>query len=85
VAVLAFREHFLEIIQFDHLKRKPSELTGIIDPIPSMVAVECIAALNRAAKIATQMANIELSTYQRLMAEYVGAVFLPHRDRAFFP
>ena len=44
-----------------------------------------VHALDRAAKIAAGMTNIELSTYQPFMDEYVGAMFLPHTDRTLFP
>jgi len=44
-----------------------------------------VHALDRAAKIAAGMTNIELSTYQPFMDEYVGAMFLPHTDRNLFP
>lgn len=44
-----------------------------------------VHALDRAAKIAAGMTNIELSTHQPFMDEYVGAMFLPHTDRSLFP
>jgi len=40
---------------------------------------------DRAVKIANGMTNIELSTYQPFMDEYVAAMFLPHTDRSLFP
>jgi uncharacterized 2Fe-2S/4Fe-4S cluster protein (DUF4445 family) len=42
-------------------------------------------SLERAAQIAKNMTNIELSTYQPFMDEYVAAMFLPHTDRRLFP
>ena len=41
--------------------------------------------LERTIKIAKSMTNIELSTYQPFMDEYVAAMFLPHTDRRLFP
>jgi len=41
--------------------------------------------LERSAKIANGMTNIELSTYQPFMDEYIAAMFLPHTDRRLFP
>jgi len=42
-------------------------------------------ALERSVKIANGMTNIELSTYQPFMDEYIAAMFLPHTDRRLFP
>ena len=42
-------------------------------------------AFERTIKIAKGMTNIELSTYQPFMDEYVAAMFLPHTDRKLFP
>jgi uncharacterized 2Fe-2S/4Fe-4S cluster protein (DUF4445 family) len=42
-------------------------------------------AFERTIKIATGMTNIELSTYQPFMDEYVAAMFLPHTDERLFP
>ena len=42
-------------------------------------------AFERAAQLAKSMTNIELSTYQPFMDEYVAAMFLPHTDRRLFP
>lgn len=42
-------------------------------------------SLERAARIAKNMTNIELSTYQPFMDEYVAAMFLPHIDKRLFP
>jgi uncharacterized 2Fe-2S/4Fe-4S cluster protein (DUF4445 family) len=42
-------------------------------------------AFDRTIKIANGMTNIELSTYQPFMDEYVAAMFLPHTDRRLFP
>jgi uncharacterized 2Fe-2S/4Fe-4S cluster protein (DUF4445 family) len=42
-------------------------------------------AFERTIKIANGMTNIELSTYQPFMDEYVAAMFLPHTDRSLFP
>ena len=39
----------------------------------------------RTVKIANSTTNIELSTYQPFMDEYVAAMFLPHTDRRLFP
>jgi uncharacterized 2Fe-2S/4Fe-4S cluster protein (DUF4445 family) len=42
-------------------------------------------ALARSVEIANGMTNIELSTYQPFMDEYVAAMFLPHTNRNLFP
>jgi len=42
-------------------------------------------ALERTVQIAKSTTNIELSTYQPFMDEYVAAMFLPHTDRKLFP
>lgn len=42
-------------------------------------------ACERTIQIANGMTNIELSTYQPFMDEYVAAMFLPHTDRKLFP
>jgi uncharacterized 2Fe-2S/4Fe-4S cluster protein (DUF4445 family) len=42
-------------------------------------------AFERTTKIANSMTNIELSTYQPFMDEYIAAMFLPHTDRKLFP
>jgi uncharacterized 2Fe-2S/4Fe-4S cluster protein (DUF4445 family) len=42
-------------------------------------------ARERTIQIAKGMTNIELSTYQPFMDEYVAAMFLPHTDRKLFP
>lgn len=42
-------------------------------------------AFERSIKIANGMTNIELSTYQPFMDEYVAAMFLPHTNRNLFP
>ncbi|MBW1913553.1 MAG: DUF4445 domain-containing protein [Deltaproteobacteria bacterium] len=42
-------------------------------------------ASDRARKIANSATNIELSTYQPFMDEYIAAMFLPHTDRNLFP
>jgi uncharacterized 2Fe-2S/4Fe-4S cluster protein (DUF4445 family) len=42
-------------------------------------------SLERAAQIAKNMTNIELSVYQPFMDEYVAAMFLPHTDKRLFP
>ena len=42
-------------------------------------------AFERSIKIANGMTNIELSTYQPFMDEYVAAMFLPHTNRTLFP
>lgn len=41
-------------------------------------------SLERAAQIAKNITNIELSTYQPFMDEYVAAMFLPHTDKRLF-
>jgi hypothetical protein len=40
--------------------------------------------MERAAQIARGTTNLELSTYQPFMDEYVAAMFLPHTDRRLF-
>jgi uncharacterized 2Fe-2S/4Fe-4S cluster protein (DUF4445 family) len=42
-------------------------------------------AFERTIHIANSMTNIEMSTYQPFMDEYVAAMFLPHTDRRLFP
>lgn len=42
-------------------------------------------AYERTLQIAKGMTNIELSTYQPFMDEYVAAMFLPHTDKRLFP
>jgi len=42
-------------------------------------------AMEKTTHIANGMTNIELSTYQPFMDEYVAAMFLPHTDRKLFP
>jgi uncharacterized 2Fe-2S/4Fe-4S cluster protein (DUF4445 family) len=42
-------------------------------------------AFERTIHIANGMTNIELSTYQPFMDEYMAAMFLPHTDRRLFP
>lgn len=42
-------------------------------------------AYERTIHIANSMTNIELSTYQPFIDEYVAAMFLPHTDRKLFP
>ncbi|MFO7738299.1 MAG: ASKHA domain-containing protein, partial [Desulfatiglandaceae bacterium] len=42
-------------------------------------------AFERAIHIAKSTTNIELSTYQPFMDEYVAALFLPHTDKRLFP
>ncbi len=41
--------------------------------------------MERAAQIAKNTTNIELSNYPPFMDEYVAAMFLPHTDRKLFP
>jgi len=41
--------------------------------------------MERAAQIARNTTNIELSNYHPFMDEYVAAMFLPHTDRKLFP
>ena len=49
------------------------------------IALLSTHAFDRTQKIANSMTNIELSTYQPFMDEYVAAMFLPHTDRRLFP
>jgi uncharacterized 2Fe-2S/4Fe-4S cluster protein (DUF4445 family) len=42
-------------------------------------------SMERAAQIARNTTNIELSNYHPFMDEYVAAMFLPHTDRKLFP
>jgi uncharacterized 2Fe-2S/4Fe-4S cluster protein (DUF4445 family) len=49
------------------------------------IALLSVHALERTKKIANMMTNIELSTYQPFMDEYIAAMFLPHTDRKLFP
>ena len=42
-------------------------------------------AHERTIQIAKGMTNVELSTYQPFMDEYVAAMFLPHTDKKLFP
>jgi len=43
------------------------------------------SALEKSINISRSMTNIELSTYQPFMDEYIAALFLPHTDRRLFP
>ena len=56
-----------------------SSLTG------ARTALLSEAAFERCLAIAKSMTNIELSTYQPYMDEYVAALFIPHTDRRLFP
>ena len=49
------------------------------------MALLSVHVLERTIHIAKGMTNIELSTYQPFMDEYVAAMFLPHTDRRLFP
>jgi uncharacterized 2Fe-2S/4Fe-4S cluster protein (DUF4445 family) len=42
-------------------------------------------ALERTEKISNKMTNIELSSYQPFMDEYIASLFLPHTDKKLFP
>ncbi|MGD2126968.1 MAG: ASKHA domain-containing protein [Desulfobacteraceae bacterium] len=42
-------------------------------------------AFEKCINISRSMTNIELSTYQPYMDEYIAALFLPHTDRKLFP
>jgi uncharacterized 2Fe-2S/4Fe-4S cluster protein (DUF4445 family) len=42
-------------------------------------------AFEKCLNISRSMTNIELSTYQPFMDEYIAALFLPHTDRRLFP
>lgn len=56
-----------------------SSLTG------ARVALLSEAGFERCLAIAKSMTNIELSSYQPYMDEYVAALFIPHTDRRLFP
>jgi len=43
------------------------------------------SAFEKSINISRSMTNIELSTYQPFMDEYIAALFLPHTDRRLFP
>lgn len=64
---------------------KKIQFVGNSSLMGARIGLLSIHALDRAAKIAAGMTNIELSTYQPFMDEYVGAMFLPHTDRNLFP
>jgi uncharacterized 2Fe-2S/4Fe-4S cluster protein (DUF4445 family) len=42
-------------------------------------------AFEKCLTISKSMTNVELSTYQPFMDEFVAALFLPHTDRKLFP
>jgi uncharacterized 2Fe-2S/4Fe-4S cluster protein (DUF4445 family) len=64
---------------------KKIQFVGNSSLMGARIGLLSVHALDRAAKIAAGMTNIELSTYQPFMDEYVGAMFLPHTDRNLFP
>jgi uncharacterized 2Fe-2S/4Fe-4S cluster protein (DUF4445 family) len=64
---------------------KKIQFVGNSSLMGARIGLLSIHAMDRAAKIAAGMTNIELSTYQPFMDEYVGAMFLPHTDRNLFP
>jgi uncharacterized 2Fe-2S/4Fe-4S cluster protein (DUF4445 family) len=64
---------------------KKIQFVGNSSLMGARIGLLSVHALDRAAKIAAGMTNIELSTYQPFMDEYVGAMFLPHTDRTLFP
>jgi uncharacterized 2Fe-2S/4Fe-4S cluster protein (DUF4445 family) len=49
------------------------------------MAILAASAFENTHHIARGMTNIDLSTYQPFMDEYVAAMFLPHTDRSLFP
>ena len=64
---------------------KKIQFVGNSSLMGARIGLLSVHALDRAARIASGMTNIELSTYQPFMDEYVGAMFLPHTDRNLFP
>ncbi len=49
------------------------------------MALLSVHAFERTTHIAKEITNIELSTYQPFMDEYVAAMFLPHTETRLFP
>jgi uncharacterized 2Fe-2S/4Fe-4S cluster protein (DUF4445 family) len=64
---------------------KKIQFVGNSSLMGARIGLLSVHAIDRAARIAAGMTNIELSTYQPFMDEYVGAMFLPHTDRNLFP
>ena len=64
---------------------KKIQFVGNSSLMGARIGLLSVHALDRAARIASGMTNVELSTYQPFMDEYVGAMFLPHTDRNLFP
>ena len=64
---------------------KKIQFIGNSSLMGARIALLSTHAFDRTQKIANSMTNIELSTYQPFMDEYVAAMFLPHTDRRLFP
>jgi len=64
---------------------KRIQFVGNSSLMGARIALLSAHVLERSAKIANGMTNIELSTYQPFMDEYIAAMFLPHTDRRLFP
>lgn len=56
-----------------------SSLTG------ARLALSSEEAFEKCINVSRSMTNIELSTYQPYMDEYIASLFLPHTDRKLFP
>jgi len=61
------------------------QFVGNSSLIGARLALLSSHALAKTRTIAKMMTNIELSTYQPFMDEYIAAMFLPHTDRKLFP
>jgi len=67
------------------LDPKKIQFVGNSSLMGARIALLSGHAIERSAKIASGMTNIELTAYQPFMDEYVAAMFLPHTDRRLFP
>ena len=67
------------------LKIEKIKFIGNSSLIGARIALLSSHALERSKKIANGMTNIELSTYQPFMDEYVASMFLPHTNSELFP
>jgi len=64
---------------------KKIQFVGNSSLMGARLALLSAHAFERTVHIAKGMTNVELSTYQPFMDEYVAAMFLPHTDRRLFP
>ncbi|MBW1799560.1 MAG: DUF4445 domain-containing protein [Deltaproteobacteria bacterium] len=78
-------EHAIGIGLLPDIALEKIQFVGNSSLMGARVALLSGNALDRTKKIARGITNIELSTYQPFMDEYVAAMFLPHTDRKLFP